>query len=96
MRRVRREFYGVVARIPPHEPGALAQCAFCEWGKFFADKKRTRYSALARAASSLRSHARRRPFDLTRGVLTPTNFLSFLRQSKSSDRKAVSDEENRQ
>ena len=59
MRRVRREFYGVVARIPPHEPGALAQCAFCEWGKFFADKKRTRYSALARAASSLRSHARR-------------------------------------
>jgi len=59
MRRVKREFYGVVARIPPQQPGALAQCAFCEWGRFFPDRKRKRYSALARAAASLRAHARR-------------------------------------
>ncbi len=58
-KRIQRNFYGVVARIPPHEPGALAQCAFCEWGRFFRDNKRKRYSALARAASSLRDHARR-------------------------------------
>jgi hypothetical protein len=59
VKRVKREFYGVVARIPPQKPGALAQCAFCEWGRFFPDRKRKRYSALARAAASLRAHARK-------------------------------------
>jgi hypothetical protein len=58
-RRVARFFYGIAARIPPHQSGALAQCAFCEWGKFFAEKKRGRYSAVARASSSLRAHARK-------------------------------------
>lgn len=57
-----REFYGFVARIPPHPPhrsGALAQCAFCEWGRFFADRKRMRYSSVARASASLRVHAKK-------------------------------------
>lgn len=59
MKRIRRFFYGVAAVIPPQTPGALAQCAFCEWGRFFRAHKRKRYSALARAAASLRIHARR-------------------------------------
>ncbi len=58
-KRVHREFFGVVCRIPPHVPGALAQCAFCEWGRFFPDRKRMRYSAVARASASLRAHAKR-------------------------------------
>jgi hypothetical protein len=58
-RRVYRFFYGIAAQIPPHKSGALAQCAFCQWGKFFPDNKRAKYSAAARAAASLRAHARK-------------------------------------
>ena len=58
-RRVVRSPYGVVARISPRQTGALAQCRFCEWGKFIADNKRKRYSSMARAASALRWHTRR-------------------------------------
>jgi len=52
MRRIQREHYG-----------ALAQCKFCEWARFVPDRKRSRYSALARAAASLRAHARLRHAD---------------------------------
>lgn len=58
MKRVKRESYGIVTRVPPQEPGAIAQCAFCEWGRFFPDRKRKTYSALSRAAASLRAHAK--------------------------------------
>ena len=63
MKRIQREHYGIVCRIPPNKPGALAQCKFCEWARFVPDRKRSRYSALARAAASLRAHARLRPGD---------------------------------
>jgi hypothetical protein len=32
---------------------------FCQWGRFFADRKRMRYSAVARASASLRLHAKK-------------------------------------
>jgi hypothetical protein len=57
-RRVIRSPYGVVCRIAPRETGALAQCRFCQWGKFFRDNDRLRYSAMARAAASLREHTK--------------------------------------
>lgn len=72
MKRVRREFYGITRRIPPRTGGALAQCFFCEWGRFFADHKRKRYSAVARAASSLRAHARREHPDSFPEIWDPT------------------------
>jgi hypothetical protein len=55
-RRVIRNQYGTVLRIAPRETGALAQCRFCQWGRFFRDNSRLRYSAMARAAASLREH----------------------------------------
>jgi hypothetical protein len=58
-RRIVRSHYGTVGRIGPRQTGALAQCRFCQWGKFVADNKRKRYSAMARAAASLREHTRR-------------------------------------
>lgn len=58
-RRVVRDYYGVVQKITPRETGALAQCKFCEWGHFVADKKRRRLSAMACAAAALREHTRR-------------------------------------
>jgi hypothetical protein len=51
MKRIARYFYGVASVIPPQTPGAIAQCAFCEWGRFFRANKRKRYSALARACA---------------------------------------------
>jgi hypothetical protein len=54
---------GLVTRVTPRKGGAFAQCRFCEWGEFFEDKKRMRYSAMARAAASLRQHARREHAD---------------------------------
>jgi hypothetical protein len=59
MKRIRREFYGLVARIPPHVPGALATCAFCEWGRFYRDNKRKHWNAVDRAGAALRGHARK-------------------------------------
>jgi hypothetical protein len=79
-RRVCRFFYGIAARIPPHQSGAMAQCAFCEWGKFFPDQKRRRYSAVARAASSLRAHARKNHperfphFSTAAEIFSPSNY----------------------
>ena len=63
MRRTHKEFFGRVNRIAPRAGGALAQCAFCEWGRYFPDRKRKRYSALSRAAASLRAHAKREHSD---------------------------------
>lgn len=57
-RRVVRSAYGIVARISPRETGALAQCRFCVWGRFIRDNSRLRYSAMARAAASLREHTK--------------------------------------
>lgn len=57
-RRVVRNRYGVIARIAPRVTGALAQCRHCTWGKFVQDRARTRYSAMARAAASLRAHVK--------------------------------------
>jgi integrase/recombinase XerD len=59
VKRIKREFYGVVAQLPPHRSGALAQCGFCEWCRFFPDRKRLRYSAVARASASLHLHAKK-------------------------------------
>ncbi len=58
-RRVVRSHYGTVLRISPRETGALAQCRFCVWGHFIRDNTRLRYSAMARAAASLREHVTR-------------------------------------
>lgn len=55
-KRVIRESWGTVIRIAPIEVGALAQCSLCPWGRFFPDRKRMRFSAMARAAASLRAH----------------------------------------
>jgi len=68
VKRIKREFYGIVSRIPPHVPGALTQCAFCEWGRFFADRKRKKWNSMDRAAAALRGHARR---------VHPEKFLRF-------------------
>ena len=57
-RRVVRSYYGTVLRIAPRETGALAQCRFCVWGNFIKDNRRKRYSAMARAAASLREHTK--------------------------------------
>jgi hypothetical protein len=57
-RRVFRSPYGTVARISPRETGALAQCRFCVWGNFIRDNAPKRYSAMARAAASLREHTK--------------------------------------
>lgn len=57
-RRVVRSYYGTVLRIAPRETGALAQCRFCVWGNFIRDNARKRYSAMARAAASLREHTK--------------------------------------
>lgn len=59
MKRVRREICGIVRRIPPTEAGALAQCIFCEWGRFFPDRKRKRWNSVDRAAAALRGHERK-------------------------------------
>lgn len=59
MKRVHREHFGTAYWIGPRVGGAIAQCAFCPWGRFFPDRKRKRYSALARSASSLRAHVRK-------------------------------------
>jgi hypothetical protein len=56
--RVYRDGYGVVCRISPRETGALAQCRYCVWGNFVKDSARKKYSAMARAAASLRAHTR--------------------------------------
>jgi len=67
MKRVHRESFGTAYWIAPRVGGAITQCAFCPWGRFFSDAKRKRYSALARAASSLRAHVRNNHADrLTR------------------------------
>lgn len=58
--RVRRSFSGSIVRIAPRQGGALAQCAFCTWGEFYADRKRMRYSAMARAGIALREHCKLR------------------------------------
>ena len=71
MKRIARYFYGVASVIPPQTPGAIAQCAFCEWGRFFRANKRKRYSALARACASLRDHARRAHPDKFPQISTP-------------------------
>jgi hypothetical protein len=58
-RRVVRDYYGVVNRIGPRDTGALASCRFCEWGHFAKDNKRKKWSAMARAAASLRAHTKK-------------------------------------
>jgi hypothetical protein len=58
-RRIIRESNGTVVRIAPVETGALAQCSLCQWGRFFPDRKRKRFSAMARAAASMRIHNKR-------------------------------------
>jgi hypothetical protein len=62
-RRVVRGHYGVVSRIGPRETGALACCRFCEWGHFAKDNKRKKWSAMARAAASLRAHTKKNHAD---------------------------------
>ena len=79
-KRIKREFYGVVRRIPPYEPGALAQCAFCQWGRFFADRKRMRYSAVARASASLRAHAKKAHGDKFLAISTAEEILGGERK----------------
>jgi hypothetical protein len=59
MKRIHRAVYGTAFYIAPRAGGALAQCAFCEWGRFFPDRKRKRYSSVARAAAAVRGHAKR-------------------------------------
>ena len=56
--RVYRDYYGAVLRVSPRETGALAQCRFCQWGNFVRDNSRKHFSAMARAAASLRAHTR--------------------------------------
>lgn len=62
-RRVIRSHDGTCSRIGPRQTGALASCRWCEWGKFVADHKRKRYSAMARAAASLRAHTKKHHAD---------------------------------
>lgn len=58
-RRTIRESQGTAVKIAPIKTGALAQCPLCEWGRFFPDRKRLHFSAMARAAASLRVHNKR-------------------------------------
>ncbi len=57
-RRVRHGYFGFVRRTPKQESGAIAQCSFCEWGCWVAERKRKKWSALDRAAAKLRAHER--------------------------------------
>lgn len=74
MRRIVREGCGTVVRIPPVESGALAQCAFCQWGRFFPDRKRKHWNAVDRAAAALRGHAKRSHADRFVHVTTAEEF----------------------
>jgi hypothetical protein len=58
-RKLFRASFGEVMRVAPRKGGALAHCAECSWGQFFEDRKRLKYSAMARAAAALREHVRR-------------------------------------
>jgi hypothetical protein len=62
-KRIIRELYGIAATIPRCKPGAMAQCAFCEWARFFPDSKRKRRRAIYRAAAALQGHARTKHAD---------------------------------
>lgn len=84
MKRIRREFYGLVARIPPHVPGALAQCAFCEWGRFFPDRKRKHWGAVDRAAAALRGHARVYHADKFLRVSSGADIAASMARQKAS------------
>jgi hypothetical protein len=76
MKRIQRTFYGTAFWIAPREGGALAQCAFCESGRFFEDRKRKRYSAVVRAAASLRVHAKRMHADKFLKISTAAEILA--------------------
>lgn len=54
----RREFFGEVFRIPPKEGGALAQCSYCPWSRWFPDRIRKRWNSFDRASAALTHHVR--------------------------------------
>lgn len=54
----RRAFFGEVYRIPPKEGGALAQCSYCSWSRWFPDRARKRWNAVDRGFAALTAHVR--------------------------------------
>lgn len=75
MKRVKRAFYGVSRVIPPQKGGALAQCAFCEWGVFLFAKARHNYQPLHRAFARLRAHAKKHHADKFLKISTAAEIL---------------------
>lgn len=51
--------FGSVFSVPRQEPGAIANCAFCDWSRFFPTRKRKRGSARSRAKAALVGHVRK-------------------------------------
>ena len=62
-KRTHRRFFGRVDRIAPREGGAMTTCAFCDYCRFYPDRKRKK-PAVSRALAALRKHARREHKDL--------------------------------
>jgi hypothetical protein len=54
----RQEFFGEVFRIPPKEGGALAQCSYCPWSRWFPDRARKQWNSVDRGFAALQGHVR--------------------------------------
>ena len=58
IRHRRKEFFGDVFRIPPKEGGALAQCSYSPWSRWFPDRARKRWNSVDRGFAALTAHVR--------------------------------------
>lgn len=54
-----RKSFGSVFSVPRQEPGAIASCAYCDWSRFFPNRKRKRGSSRSRAKRALVGHVRK-------------------------------------
>lgn len=54
-----RKSFGSVFSVPRQEPGAIANCAYCDWSRFFPNRKRKRGSSRSRGKRALVGHVRK-------------------------------------
>lgn len=54
-----RKSFGTVMHVPKQEPGAIAMCAYCDWSRFFPNRKRKRGNSTSRAKRALTGHVRK-------------------------------------
>lgn len=50
---------GSVFRVPAQKAGAMACCAYCDFGRFFPANKRKKGSAFSRAKRGLEGHVKK-------------------------------------